>query len=220
MNRTLVFVAAMAAAAVVSSPAIAQAPAAAAAPAAVAPQAVPAKIAIIAFEQVVFATNEGQKTVADIQKKYEPKKAAIDQLASQVEALQKQLQALPANTPDGDRAKLERDIDAKQKQLQLDGNSAQEAYQADLQEAFGKIAQKVGASAVKYAQDNGFTLVVNSGGQQQSPFLWWQPQTDISQAVINAYNASTPGIAAPAPSAPAAQHHSVAPARPTHPATK
>ena len=39
-------------------------------PAPVVPQAIPAKIALVAFEQAVFATNEGQKTVLEVQKKY------------------------------------------------------------------------------------------------------------------------------------------------------
>lgn len=220
MNRNFVLVAALAAG-IATLPMAAQTAAAPAAPAAAAqsvePVASPAKIAIIAFEQVVFATNEGQKTVADVQKRYEPKKTAIDQLAGQVDALRKQEQALPATTPDADRAKLLRDIDAKEKQLQLDGNSAQESYSSDLNEAMGKVAQKVGAAAVKYAQDHGFTIVVNSGTQGQSQFLWWQPTTDISQAVVNAYNTSS-GVAAPAPSAPSAPRPAAA--RPAAPGAK
>ncbi len=84
MNRNYFFATVMAAGLSASS-LLAQAPAAttpapapAAAPAAVAPEAIPAKIAIIAFEQVVVGTNEGEKAVADIQKKYEPKKNALD----------------------------------------------------------------------------------------------------------------------------------------------
>ena len=73
MNRTLSFALAAGLAAA-SLAATAQAPAAAA-PAAVPPAAIPAKIAVIAFEQAVVATNEGQRSVADVQKKYEPKKA-------------------------------------------------------------------------------------------------------------------------------------------------
>src|ERR1700722_13166727 len=76
MNRTLAFVSAfgaglmtMAASAQTAAPAphaTAPAPAAASAPAV--PQALPAKIALIAFEQAVFATNEGQRSVQDVQK--------------------------------------------------------------------------------------------------------------------------------------------------------
>jgi Skp family chaperone for outer membrane proteins len=218
MNRNLVLITALAAG-LVPSLLIAQAPVAtapAAAPAEVAPEAIPAKVAIIAFEQVVVATNEGQRAVQEVQKKYEPQKAKIETLSKEIDSLKAQLNALPATTTDEERAKRERDIDAKVKELQLDENTASESYQSDLQDAFAKVANKVGATAVKYAQEHGFTMVVNSGGgQQQSPFLWWSPQTDISQAVVNAYNASS-GIAAPTPSAPAP--HRTTPS--THPATK
>ena len=65
------------------------------------------------------------------------------------------------------------------------------------------MAQKVGQAAVKYAQENGYTLMLNvtNNPQAQNPILWAQPSTDITQAVINAYNASS-GVAAPPPSAP------------------
>jgi Skp family chaperone for outer membrane proteins len=212
MKRTLVFATALAAGLATSTLA-AQAPAAAPAPAtAAAPQAIPAKVAIIAFEQAVVATNEGQKSVADVQKKYEPKKTAIDSQSAEVDSLKKQLQALPATTSDDERATRLKAIDTKEKALQRDAEDASNAYQADLQEAYGKVAQKVGATAVKYVQDNGFTLLLNVGGgnQQASPVLWFNQSTDITQAVINEYN-KVSGIAAPPPSAPA-------PARRTTPA--
>jgi Skp family chaperone for outer membrane proteins len=207
MNRTLVFATALATGLAASS-LLAQAPATAPAPAAapttaVAPQAIPAKVAVIAFEQGVVATNEGQKAVADVQKKFEPKKTAIDAQSSEVESLKKQLQALPATTSDEERASRLKAIDTKEKALQRDVEDAQTAYNTDVQEAYGKVAQKFGGTAVKYAQEHGFTLLLNIGGQQQLPtVLWWQPETDVTQAVVNAYNLAS-GVAAPAPSAPA-----------------
>jgi outer membrane protein len=217
MNRTLALATALAAGLATSSAfapaAFAQAAAAPAAPApAVAPQAIPAKIAVIAFEQVVIATNEGQRAVADIQKKYEPKKTAIDAQEAEVDSLKKQVEALPASTTDEERAKRLRVIDTKEKNLQRDAEDAQTSYSSDLQEAIGKVAQKVGGTAVKYAQDNGFTMLVNVGGQQANPFLWEAPQTDISQAVVNAYNVAS-GVAAPPPSAPTPARKTAAPAK-------
>ena len=52
---------------------------------AVAPQAIVAKIALISFEEAVLATNEGQRAVQEIQKKYQPKKAEIDSLSKEVD---------------------------------------------------------------------------------------------------------------------------------------
>jgi len=177
------------------------APAAPAAAPAVKPEAIPAKVGLIAFEQAVFATNEGQQAIAALGKKYEPQKTKIQQEQTEVDSLQKQLQAA-TTISDDDRQSRVRTIDAKQKQLQRDGEDAQAAYQNDLQEAYGRIAGKVNAAMQKYASENGFTLVLDVSGQQ-SNVLWANEKTDVTRAVIEAYNAQA-GVAAPAatPSAP------------------
>lgn len=227
MNRTLALVSALGAGlltASVSAQTATPAPATPApstptpAAAPVAPQAIPAKIALIAFEQSVFATNEGQKTVQDVQKKYEPKKTQIDTLAQEVDSLKKQLQSAPATLSDEERASRLKNIDVKEKQLNRDAEDATAAYNADLQEAYGKLAQKVNVTMRKYVQDNGFTLLLDVSGQQ-SPVLWAVPQTDVTEAVINAYNVSS-GVAAPPPSAPSATRprpSATTPAKPAAP---
>ena len=158
MKRTLVF--ALAAGLATSSLAAQTAPpAAAAAPAAPAasapPQAIPAKIAIIALQQGMIATNEGQRALADIQKRYEPQKTKLEAQGAELDSLKKQQAALPANAPDEQRMKLNKDIDAKEKQLNFDADAAQTAYQTDVSDAFGKITQKFGAAAVAYCNANG-----------------------------------------------------------------
>ena len=222
MNRTFVFISALSAG-LMTTAVMAQAPAAepatpaaapAAAPAPVTPQAIPAKIALIAFEQAVFATNEGQKAVQDIQTKYKPKKDQIDGLSHEVDTLKKQLQSAPATLSDADRAAKMKEIDAKEKRLNHDAEDAQTAYNTDLQEAYGKVAAKVSAILKKYVQDNGYTLLLDVSSQQ-SNVMWANQSTDVTQAVVTAYNASS-GVAAPVPAAPSAA--APAAARP-HPAT-
>ena len=186
----------------------------AAAPAPVTPQAIPAKIALIAFEQAVFATNEGQKAVQDIQTKYKPKKDQIDGLSHEVDTLKKQLQSAPATLSDADRAAKMKEIDAKEKRLNHDAEDAQTAYNTDLQEAYGKVAAKVSTILKKYVSDNGYTLLLDVSSQQ-SNVMWANQSTDVTQAVVTAYNASS-GVAAPVPAAPSAA--APAAARP-HPAT-
>jgi len=211
MNRNLFFATALATSLAASSllaqttkapaPATTHAAAPAAEPA-VTPEAIPAKIAVIAFEQGVGATNEGQKAAADIAKKYESKKNELQTRSAEVDSLKKQYQALPATLSDDERASRLKDIDTKEKALQRDLEDAQNAYNSDIQEALGKIAQKFGGTAVKYAEDHGFTLLLNIGGQQGLPtVLWFQRNTDVTQAVIDAYNVAS-GVAAPPPQAP------------------
>jgi Skp family chaperone for outer membrane proteins len=227
MNRTLVLVTALAAA-MTSAAGVAQAaapqtaaptaPAAPAAPAApVAPQAVPAKIALIEYEQAAAATNEGVRSLQDLQKKYEPKKTQLQSLAQEVDSLKKQLQSAPSTLSETERASRLRAIDVKEKQLQRDGEDASNAYNADVQEALGKVAKKLGPVVVKYVQENGYTMLLDNTGQQGGlGVLWTRPGTDISQAVVDAYNTSS-GVAAPVPSAPSATHPRPTAPKPTAP---
>jgi outer membrane protein len=212
MNRNVAFVTALAAgmtsAAGMAQTAGPQAPATAPATAAARPalQVVPAKIAIIEYEQVTAATNEGQRALQALQKKYEPQKTQLQALQNEIDSLTKQLQSAPATTTQDERDSRARTIDVKQKQYQRDGEDATNAFNADMQDALGAIAKKLGPIVIKYVQDNGYTLLLDNTGQQGGmSVLWMQPgTTDISQAVVDAYNASS-GVAAPAvPSAPSA----------------
>ncbi len=202
---------------------LAQTPAAtapAAAPAAaatVAPQAIPAKIAVIAFQRGTLATNEGQKLVADLHKKFDPTEQKLEGENKEIQNLQSQLQALPANTPDDERNKRIRTIDEKTKALQREKEDFDNAQQEEFEGGFTKLLQKIGPVAVTYAQKNGFTMMINTDSQPQNQlpnFIWWSEQTDITQAVINAYNTSS-GVPVQPPSAPSA----TAPRRTTPPAS-
>ncbi|MDQ2832735.1 MAG: OmpH family outer membrane protein [Acidobacteriota bacterium] len=225
MNRILVIVTALAAgltsaAGVAQTAASSAASAPASAPvAAPAPHATPAKIALIEFEQVAAATNEGQRDLQTLQKKFEPKKEQLQTLAQEVDTLKKQMQSAPATLSDTERAAKLRSIDAKEKQLQRDGEDAQNSYNGELQETIGGVAKKLGPVVIKYVQDNGYTMLLDNTGQQGGlSILWTQPgTTDISQAIVDVYNTSS-GVAAPVPSAPspAARPRSAAP----KPATK
>lgn len=209
MNRTLIIPSALLAG--LASVAVAQtaapaagttAPAPTAASPAVAPQAVPAKVALIAFEQSVFATNEGQRAVQDVQTKYAPRKSQIDALASEVDSLKKQLQGAPQTLSDDEKQNRLKNIDTKEKQLTRDAEDAQQAYNTDLQEAYAKVAQKVSVTAKNYCQQGGFTLLLDVSNQT-SNVMWANSSSDVTQAVVESYNRSS-GIAAPPPSAPSA----------------
>lgn len=203
MNRTLSLLTALGAGLALMPAVSAQTPAAATAtPAAnaAAPQAVDAKIALVNFEQVVLASNEGQVVTANTQKKYEPKKNEIERESQDVDARNKALQAAPATLSDADRATRLREIDTASKKLNRDAEDASTAYNAELTEALQKVAQKVAVTAKTYAQQQGFTLLLDVSSQS-SNVLWALTSTDISQAIVDMYNKQS-GISAPPPPSP------------------
>jgi outer membrane protein len=169
----------------------------------------PAKIAVIAFQAAVGQTNEFQRNFADLQKKYEPKRTQIKTLSDEVDNLTKQLQAQGDKLSDVERASRAKTIDDKKKQLQRTGEDAQNDFQTEVQEMYNGVASKVYDVLSTYAQQQGFTLVLDVS-QQQNPVLYANESTNITKPILDAYNVKSgvpapptpPQQAAPAPAAP------------------
>jgi outer membrane protein len=195
MKRSLAFVLLLASG--IALGAAAQTPSAPAAPAA------PTKIAVIAFEAAVGQTNEGQRNFADLQKKYEPKRQQLRTRSEELDAMTKQLQAQADTLSDAERANRARTFDEKKKAFDRDAEDAQNDFRGEMQEIYSNLAAKVYDVLTSYAQQQGYTLVLDIG-QQQSPVLYASPSLDISKAVVDAYNLKSGVPAQPALPAAAA----------------
>ncbi len=171
--------------------------------AATASSAGPSKVAVVEFQAAVFETNEGKRDLEELQKKFQPKQTQLKQQSDEIDTLKKSLQSSSATLSDTERASRLKTIDDKEKSLQRSGEDAQNDFQQELQQTFAQVAQKVNGSLQSYAQQNGYTVVLDGTQQQQqpSPILFAAQGTDITAAVISAYNQKS-GIAAPPPSAP------------------
>jgi outer membrane protein len=158
-----------------------------------------AKVAVIAFQAAVTQTNEFQRDIATLQKKYDPRRLQIKALSDEIDTLTKQLQEQGAQLPEADRANKARTIDEKKKKLDRDTQDAQSDFQADMQQVINDVAGKVGTLMSDYADKHGYTLVLDAGDQQTATVLYAVPAMDITKEIIDAYNTKS-GIAAPAPS--------------------
>jgi outer membrane protein len=177
---------------------------------AVAAPAGPAKIAVIAFQVAVAKTNEGQRDFADLQKKYAPKEAEIKAAGEEIDTLTKQLQAQADKLSDADKANKAKIIDDKTKQAKRLLEDAQTDMNGEMQDIYNRLASKVGDVLIEYASKQGYTLVLDVA-QQQNPVLYASESSNITQAVIDAYNVKS-GV--PAPPAAAAAPKPVAPKQP------
>lgn len=160
----------------------------------------PAKIAVIAFQVAVAQTNEGQRNFADLQKKYQPKRAQLKAMSDEIDGLTKQLQTQGATLSEAERASRAKTIDDKKKVLQRDAEDAQNDMQQEMQELYNTLASKVYDVLASYAKEHGYTLVLDVA-QQQTPVLYASESTNITKAVMEAYNLKS-GVPAPPPSAP------------------
>ncbi len=179
-----------------------------------------AKVAIIAFQQAVAATNEGQRNFAQLRVKFEPKQTQLKTQSDEIDSLKKQLQDAGTTLSEPERDSRLRVIDEKTKSLQRSAEDAQNEASNAISEMYQQLAQKVYAVLDTYANQSKFTLVLDASNQQNSPVLWASPATDITKAVVDAYNAKSGVPAQPAAAAPpATPRPSTTPPRTTRPST-
>ena len=163
----------------------------------------PAKVAVVEFQAAVTATNEFQRDFADLQKKYEPKRTQLKTMADEVDGLEKQLQAQGDKLSDSARAAQTKTIDDKKKQAQRFAEDAQNDLTQEMNDVYNKVATKVFDVLASYSQKNGYTMVLDAtSSQQQAPVvLYHTDASDISKAIVDAYNVKS-GVPPPPPQAP------------------
>lgn len=162
------------------------------------------KIGVVDMQAAILSCNEGQRDFGALSQKFTPKKNEIDALTKEVNDLKNQYQTQQDKLNAEARDNLLKQIDTKQKTLNRTVEDAQGDAQGQQQEIVNRIGQKMYAVLEKYAKDNNYSLVLDVAGQQ-NPVLWASEATNITPALVKAYNDQS-GVAAPAapPAAPSA----------------
>ena len=160
-----------------------------------APLALPSKIGIVSIQGAIIGTNDGQKALQILEKKFEPKKSELKSLADEIDSLKKQLETQGPKLNDDAQASLSRQIDSKQKTLSRTQEDAQNEFTEQQNEIVQKILQKLLPIIYKYAKDNALSLVMDdSKPWPDSPVLWANPSVDVTRAVVDIYNAQSAGL--------------------------
>jgi outer membrane protein len=205
MKRT--FIATAMLAVVFTIPALAQTgsptPGGAAPAASTIPSATPGggKVGTIDMQGAIAATNEGARDFEALNKKFEPRRTELQNLNTEVENLQKQLNTQGDKMNEDARANLVKSIESKKKSLQRSMEDAQSEYQQQGSEIAQRLVQKLAPVIEKYVKANGYGLLLDSSGQwPQGPIVMTSAQMDITKAIVDAYNAQS-GVAPPAAAA-------------------
>jgi len=156
------------------------------------------KVAVIAMQDAIAGSNEGQRDLEALAKKFEPRRLELQKLNTDIEDLKKQLNVQGDKmSPDAHEA-LVKSIESKTKTLQRSAEDAQNEFQQQQNEIAGRIMQKLAPVVMKYLADNGYGLLLdNSSPWPQGPVVFGGPSFDITKGVVDAYNAQS-GVPAPA----------------------
>jgi len=184
-----------------ASSALPSAPSAAMAPAATSAPVGATKVGTINIQEAIFGCNEGQREMQTLSKKYEPKQNELKAQNDELEQLKKQMTDQGPKLNEEAAANLKKTIETKQKSFDRAYQDFQEEAGNAQQDLASKILSKMAPMIVKYAQDNGFNLIVDTSKPwPQSPVLWWGETVDLTKAVVEAYNVQS-GVPAPTPAA-------------------
>ena len=148
-----------------------------------------AKVAAINIEQAIFASNEGQRDLQALGKKFEPKRSELTNRRTEIDALKKQ-QTAAGVTPEK-KTELQREVDQKQKQLERDAQGAQEDFTTQQNEIGQRILQKLGPIIIKYAQDNSLGMIVDTSSPWPNGPVLYSAPLDITKPIVDIYNAQS-----------------------------
>jgi outer membrane protein len=145
-------------------------------------------IATVNFTAAVLQTTEGRREFGALQTKYAPRQAQLQTLNGEVEALRKQLSSDSKQT-DAEKQTREKTLDTEEKQLQRQAEDFRNDSEAESQQVYQRIAQKMYAFLQTYVQQRGFTVVIDRGSDT-APVVWYAAKgVDITDELIKAYDA-------------------------------
>jgi outer membrane protein len=165
-------------------------------------------IVTVSFNDVVLHTAEAQKALAALQAQFAPRQAQLEALKNEVEALRKQIQSNDDKASEAERATSAEALDRKEKQLQRQADDFRTDSQAESQQVFQRVALKVFTFLQTYAQQHGYSAVIERGSDT-SPVVWYVASNmDITDQVIRAYDAQSAAAAPQTPTSPSGRGES------------
>jgi len=174
--------------------------------------AAPNKVGVIQIQSALVATKDGQKAAKELEEKMAPRKKELDGKQADLRDLQDRLQKGGNTLSDSAKEDLTRSIDQKTKSFNRQVEDAQAELEQEQQKVLAQLGQKMMQVIDKYAQANGFSVILDVSNQN-TPVLYASNTVDVTKEIVDLYDKTTfTATAAPAPAKPAAASGAGAPA--------
>jgi outer membrane protein len=147
------------------------------------------KVGVINIQEAIGTTQEGKKATQEIQKKYQPRQQELQRQQQEIQAIQDQLQKQQTTLSDEEQRRLSRELEEKQKIFKRTQEDSQADFAADRDEAIRRIGQKMVRIINDYAQQNGFSLILDDA---QIPVYYAARDIDITEEIVKRYDAANP----------------------------
>ncbi len=148
------------------------------------------KVAIIDIQTAIAGSKDGQAAIRELQNKFAPKRVELENQQREISDLQNQLRNQEKTLSDEARTRLLRTLDDKTRRLNRDNEDATAEFQQAQQDVINGIGRKMLGVISEHAQKNELGLVLDASSPQ-TPILYANATIDITQAIIEQYDAAT-----------------------------
>ena len=150
----------------------------------------PQRVAIISIQVAIAQSNDGQEAAKALGDKFAPKRVDLEKQQREISDLQNQLRNQEKTLSDEARTRLMRTMDDKTRKFNRDNEDATTEFQQAEQDAINEIGRKMMSVVIEHAQKNGITLVLDISSPQ-TPVLYADAGIDITEEIVELYNAAT-----------------------------
>jgi outer membrane protein len=167
-----------------------------------------AKVGVINVQVAITSTAEGKQAAAELQSKFAPRQAELENMRKQMDDLQTRLRTGQTTLSDDEKVRLAREGDQLNRSYQRKQQEAQDDFNDEQQDVVNRIGRKMVAILDKYSKENGYAVILDTSAQQ-TPVVYAAPQNDVTQDIIRLFDEANPvkagsagGTSAPKPPAP------------------
>lgn len=151
------------------------------------------KVGVVDMQRAVFESAEIKKANEEMQATFKPRQDKINLLASEIQALQTQLQQSNGKLTPAQEADIQANGAKKQRELKYAEDDLNTDADAFRNETLQKSSVKMNEVIKKVAEAKGLDLVVDTQSAH-----YFKPALDITSDVIAAYDKAYPASTAPA----------------------
>ena len=147
------------------------------------------KIGFLDMERAVLTVKEGTGQLQLLEGWAKPRRDHIEQLKSQVAALNQQLATQQSVASAETLAQLERDLVQAQRQLEDEVRAFNRELPARRDKMLGELGTKIMTVAAEYAEANGFDAIFLLGAHAVA---YYSKTLDVTDAIIRQYDQRFP----------------------------
>jgi outer membrane protein len=168
------------------------------------------KVGVLNVRGAIVATGEGKQASTELAGQFAARQTELENMNKQINDIRQRLQANEGKLSPEEGARLTRQGEALQKQLQRKQEDYQEDVNAAQQEVIERIGRKMMDVLDRYARENAYTAIFDSSTQGAPIYV--SNGIDVTADIVKLYDQAYPAKASATPAKPAAAKPATTPA--------